>query len=148
MSWEGGAGAGEGNRTLVVSLGSCCSTIELHPHFNHLSSTYLHFLQCILQLSDWNASLTCSDNSVNGFRSFHDLSLRRSYCPAVGGMLTVYFGAPQAQSGIGTQHNWSVLLVTLVQQLCGGLQLYAFSSALRVDQSHGRSHTVMLSDER
>ena len=25
------AGAGEGNRTLVVSLGSCCSTIELHP---------------------------------------------------------------------------------------------------------------------
>ena len=26
------AGAGEGNRTLVVSLGSFCSTIELHPH--------------------------------------------------------------------------------------------------------------------
>ncbi len=25
-------GAGEGNRTLVVSLGSFCSTIELHPH--------------------------------------------------------------------------------------------------------------------
>src|SRR5690606_12534159 len=24
-------GAGEGNRTLVVSLGSFCSTIELHP---------------------------------------------------------------------------------------------------------------------
>jgi hypothetical protein len=24
-------GAGEGNRTLVFSLGSCCSTIELHP---------------------------------------------------------------------------------------------------------------------
>src|SRR5438105_1788423 len=24
-------GAGEGNRTLVVSLGSSCSTIELHP---------------------------------------------------------------------------------------------------------------------
>jgi hypothetical protein len=30
---EGGDGAGEGNRTLVVSLGSFCSTIELHPHF-------------------------------------------------------------------------------------------------------------------
>src|SRR5690606_38389437 len=29
-------GAGEGNRTLVVSLGSFCSTIELHPHFNDL----------------------------------------------------------------------------------------------------------------
>src|ERR1700686_2700270 len=26
-----GYGAGEGNRTLVVSLGSFCSTIELHP---------------------------------------------------------------------------------------------------------------------
>ena len=25
------SGAGEGNRTLVFSLGSCCSTIELHP---------------------------------------------------------------------------------------------------------------------
>ena len=25
------AGAGEGNRTLVCSLGSCRSTIELHP---------------------------------------------------------------------------------------------------------------------
>ena len=31
------AGAGEGNRTLVVSLGSFCSTIELHPHPRHLS---------------------------------------------------------------------------------------------------------------
>ena len=33
-------GAGEGNRTLVVSLGSFCSTIELHPrslHFTRLS---------------------------------------------------------------------------------------------------------------
>lgn len=27
-------GAGEGNRTPVVSLGSFCSTIELHPHFD------------------------------------------------------------------------------------------------------------------
>src|SRR5437764_11129578 len=26
-----GAGAGEGNRTLVFSLEGCCSTIELHP---------------------------------------------------------------------------------------------------------------------
>ena len=33
-------GAGEGNRTLVVSLGSFCSTIELHPrslHFTRVS---------------------------------------------------------------------------------------------------------------
>ena len=27
----GGTGAGEGNRTLVVSLEGFCSTIELHP---------------------------------------------------------------------------------------------------------------------
>jgi hypothetical protein len=26
-------GAGEGNRTLVISLEGCCSTIELHPHW-------------------------------------------------------------------------------------------------------------------
>src|ERR1700748_436060 len=26
-----GPGAGEGNRTLVISLEGCCSTIELHP---------------------------------------------------------------------------------------------------------------------
>jgi len=26
------AGAGEGNRTLVISLEGFCSTIELHPH--------------------------------------------------------------------------------------------------------------------
>ena len=29
--FEEGTGAGEGNRTLVVSLGSFCSAIELHP---------------------------------------------------------------------------------------------------------------------
>ena len=45
----GGAGAGEGNRTLVVSLGSFCSTIELHPHFNHLAVFKTHFLQWFLQ---------------------------------------------------------------------------------------------------
>jgi hypothetical protein len=29
---SGFGGAGEGNRTLVISLEGCCSTIELHPH--------------------------------------------------------------------------------------------------------------------
>ncbi len=29
QKWE--VGAGEGNRTLVISLEGCCSTIELHP---------------------------------------------------------------------------------------------------------------------
>src|SRR3546814_2719057 len=36
-------GAGEGNRTLVVSLGSFCSAIELHPHFNPLTALSGHF---------------------------------------------------------------------------------------------------------
>ena len=27
-------GAGEGNRTLTVSMGSLCSTIELRPHLS------------------------------------------------------------------------------------------------------------------
>ena len=31
------SGAGEGNRTLVVSLGSFCSAIELHPRANDLA---------------------------------------------------------------------------------------------------------------
>ena len=33
---HGGTGAGEGNRTLVCSLGSCRSTIELRPHAQRL----------------------------------------------------------------------------------------------------------------
>jgi hypothetical protein len=40
------AGAGEGNRTLVVSLGSFCSTIELHPqnpHSTRVSSCLTNF---------------------------------------------------------------------------------------------------------
>ena len=35
------AGAGEGNRTLVFSLGSCCSTIELHPQTGEIPSVRL-----------------------------------------------------------------------------------------------------------
>jgi hypothetical protein len=31
-------GAGEGNRTLVISLEGCCSTIELHPHQGQCSA--------------------------------------------------------------------------------------------------------------
>ena len=42
----GQAGAGEGNRTLVVSLGSFCSAIELHPH----SSIWLHDRTCFAVL--------------------------------------------------------------------------------------------------
>ncbi len=31
LTWDNVVGAGEGNRTPVPSLGSSCSTIELHP---------------------------------------------------------------------------------------------------------------------
>ena len=34
-------GAGEGNRTPVVSLGSFCSTIELHPHVRSATGAYI-----------------------------------------------------------------------------------------------------------
>src|SRR5271165_7023754 len=35
---KGQVGAGEGNRTLVISLEGCCSTIELHPRGSFLPS--------------------------------------------------------------------------------------------------------------
>ena len=38
-------GAGEGNRTPVVSLGSFCSTIELHPHLIEQDCTRI-FTNC------------------------------------------------------------------------------------------------------
>ena len=38
-------GAGEGNRTLVVSLEGFCSTIELHPHFNDIAAIRSSVLQ-------------------------------------------------------------------------------------------------------
>ena len=34
-------GAGEGNRTLVSSLGSWCSTIELHPRALHINDSII-----------------------------------------------------------------------------------------------------------
>jgi hypothetical protein len=37
----GADGAGDGNRTHVSSLGSCSSTIELHPHSNETPLVYL-----------------------------------------------------------------------------------------------------------
>ena len=42
-------GAGEGNRTLVVSLGSFCSTIELHPQTKHLARSCVVFYSTLLQ---------------------------------------------------------------------------------------------------
>ena len=50
------SGAGEGNRTLVCSLGSCRSTIELHPRLNCCSgvsqraAAFLSLIGCSLLL--------------------------------------------------------------------------------------------------
>jgi hypothetical protein len=44
LEWLGASkmlGAGEGNRTLVISLEGCCSTIELHPRCSTSSSCAL-----------------------------------------------------------------------------------------------------------
>lgn len=41
------SGAGEGNRTLIVSLGSCYSTIELHP----LTFWVVDWMQKIVKLN-------------------------------------------------------------------------------------------------
>src|SRR5579859_2157331 len=37
-------GAGEGNRTLVISLEGCCSTIELHPPYSNAFASALSFI--------------------------------------------------------------------------------------------------------
>ena len=42
-------GAGEGNRTLVVSLEGFCSTIELHPHFKPLADFRMSVLRSPLR---------------------------------------------------------------------------------------------------
>ena len=52
------SGAGEGNRTLVVSLGSFCSTIELHPHFKGLAAYCTSGLQLVLHSATLPATMT------------------------------------------------------------------------------------------
>ena len=71
-------GAGEGNRTLVVSLGSFCSTIELHPLFKHLTVLAGAILHCVLQLDSCGRP---SDTLIAGGQ-FH-LGLRESYLNSV-----------------------------------------------------------------
>ena len=44
-SWLFIHGAGEGNRTLLSSLGSSHSTDELRPHDEHIVSYYNMFIQ-------------------------------------------------------------------------------------------------------
>ena len=47
-------GAGEGNRTLVFSLGSWCSTIELRPRINFLMLAYYNAPEGKSQWGKWN----------------------------------------------------------------------------------------------
>ena len=49
------AGAGEGNRTLVVSLGSFCSTIELHPRSPHFTRD----MTCFVNLTNGRCDGKC-----------------------------------------------------------------------------------------
>src|SRR5213075_304706 len=63
--WMVNFGAGEGNRTLVVSLEGFCSTIELHPHFQPLSpcaepSFYTSLYSCG-RVSGADAAAECHD---------------------------------------------------------------------------------------
>jgi hypothetical protein len=46
-------GAGEGNRTLVISLEGCCSTIELHPHSEDSEQTTEGGGLCPILSSEW-----------------------------------------------------------------------------------------------
>jgi pilus assembly protein FimV len=48
-------GAGEGNRTLVCSLGSCRSTIELHPHLIYVKPSHVYCLHSTIH--HWNRAL-------------------------------------------------------------------------------------------
>src|SRR5271155_1664512 len=66
-----GIGAGEGNRTLVVSLGSFCSTIELHPQ------SILN--QSLRSLLSWSWHRFGTD-----FLQFGNLSVDRRGCKGVG----------------------------------------------------------------
>ena len=52
MPAEHRPGAGEGNRTLVVSLEGFCSTIELHPHLSRLADIRAPVSQRALQMGD------------------------------------------------------------------------------------------------
>ena len=61
-------GAGEGNRTLVISLEGCCSTIELHPpEFDYLSL-------CSVHLRSQVASGPSSHSLLGHFPSLRDAS--------------------------------------------------------------------------
>ncbi len=46
-------GAGEGDRTLVVSLENFCSTIELHPQLSDQTTQYKPSNQSLEQLKSW-----------------------------------------------------------------------------------------------
>ena len=95
------SGAGEGNRTLVVSLGSFCSTIELHPHFRGLAAFCTSGLQLVLHsavcLPQWRSAgqrrdhefgdnlttLGRSTNPLRGIGAYGGLTHKARYRGAV-----------------------------------------------------------------
>src|SRR5664279_2139412 len=56
------AGAGEGNRTLVISLEGCCSTIELHPR----NATLVYQRTGPPSLKLWRATSAASQRKLVG----------------------------------------------------------------------------------
>src|SRR5277367_4691947 len=68
------AGAGEGNRTLVISLEGCCSTIELHPpkfeclpRLTHSSSGSVVIRRALRTLNGGGGWIRTNVGVANGF---------------------------------------------------------------------------------
>ena len=59
------SGAGEGNRTLVFSLGSCCSTIELHPHIGSCAGRCVATGQDVFQTTSAKASASATTRTLS-----------------------------------------------------------------------------------
>ncbi len=75
-------GAGEGNRTLVISLEGCCSTIELHPHWPHTLRALAGFGQeCCDRFSRETRAGWC--NSIALRKSLKVRSFRLRHSPAL-----------------------------------------------------------------
>ena len=71
-------GAGEGNRTLVISLEGCCSTIELHPR-----TLPLRQVHSLIYCSPWSAAVD-SGNDSSDVCPFVDISASVScYAPCI-----------------------------------------------------------------
>ena len=68
-------GAGEGNRTLVISLEGCCSTIELHPRREQSSAV----VDQVVRLSETDLCFS-RDGGGGRTRTYEGVS-QRIYSP-------------------------------------------------------------------